>query len=268
MDLGLTDKGAIVTGASQGIGRAVAIRLAAEGARVLLLARSPDALRETAGRCGDRAAALVLDITREDAPELIAAAAAEHMPQVDILVNNAGMSGVRPLETLTAEDFRAHMDISVIVPLRLMQTFVPGMASRGDGAVVNVASIAGRRPSATNVAYSVSKAAELNLTRAFADHYAGRGVRINAVNPGPVASPLWVSARRAGRHEPTGGDGRSGGDDAAGPVRQLGRGRRRRGLPLLRPGVERGRSGLSLRWRRVLDDLGRPQVSAESRHGR
>jgi 3-oxoacyl-[acyl-carrier protein] reductase len=79
------------------------------------------------------------------------------------------------------------------VPLRLMQRFVPAMARRGEGTVVNVASIAGRRPTPTNAAYSVAKAAELNLTRAFADHYAGRGVRINAVNPGPVETPLWVA---------------------------------------------------------------------------
>ncbi len=193
MDLGLQDTGCVVTGASVGIGRAVAIRLAGEGARVLLVARSAPALAETARCCGDRAATLALDITDEDAPERIAAAARDHLPTVDVLVNNAGMSSVSPLETITIAEMQAHFDVSVLAPLRLMRRFVPAMAQRGAGAVVNVASIAGRRPSPTNLAYSVSKAAQLNLTRAFADRYAAEGVRINAVNPGPVASPLWVA---------------------------------------------------------------------------
>jgi 3-oxoacyl-[acyl-carrier protein] reductase len=193
MDLGLRDAGCVVTGAGQGIGRAVAIRLSEEGARVLLVARSPDALNESAQMCGDHAATLALDITHEDAPERIDAAAREHLGAVDVLVNNAGMSSVSPLETITIAEMQAHLDVSVLGPMRLMRRFVPAMARRGSGAVVNVASIAGRRPSPTNLAYSVAKAAQLNLTRAFADHYAGQGVRINAVNPGPVASPLWVA---------------------------------------------------------------------------
>jgi NAD(P)-dependent dehydrogenase (short-subunit alcohol dehydrogenase family) len=193
VDLGLQNKGCIVTGASQGIGRAIARRLADEGAHVLLLARSLDGLRESARRCGDNATVLALDVTGRDAPERIAETAAKHLPEVDVLINNAGISASRPLETLTADDFQAHLDIHLLAPLRLMQQFVPGMARRGHGTVVNVASIAGRRPTPTNAAYSVAKAAELNLTRAFADHYAAQGVRINAVNPGPVETPLWVA---------------------------------------------------------------------------
>ena len=199
MDLGLRDRGCIVTGASLGIGRAVAIRLAAEGARVLLVSRSAAALAESAALCVGRATTLSVDITAAEAPDRIAAAAREHLGDVDVLVNNAGMSSVSPLDTITDEEMQAHLDVSVMAPMRLMRTFVPAMAARGAGAVVNVASIAGRRPSPTNLAYSVSKAAQLNLTRAFADHYAGQGVRINAVNPGPVASPLWVAPRRPGR---------------------------------------------------------------------
>jgi len=192
MELGLHGKSCVVTGASQGIGLAVARRLTDEGARVLLVARSADALTAAARELGEVAAALALDITHADAPDRIADAARDHAGEVDVLVNSAGMSAVKPLETLTADDYQEHFDISVLAPLRLMQRLVPAMAARGNGAVVNVASIAGRRPSPTNLAYSVAKAAELNLTRAYADHYASQGVRINAVNPGPVASPLWV----------------------------------------------------------------------------
>lgn len=194
MDLGLRDRGCIVTGAGAGIGRAVALRLTAEGARVLLLARSAGPLAEVAALCGDRASTLAVDVTREDAPERVEVAARAHLGTVDVLVNNAGMSSVSPLDTITIEEMQAHLEVSVFAPMRLMRRFVPAMAERGSGAVVNVASVAGRRPSPTNLAYSVSKAAQLNLTRAFADHYAGRGVRINAVNPGPVSSPLWIAS--------------------------------------------------------------------------
>jgi len=192
MELGLQRKSCVVTGASQGIGLAVARRLTEEGAGVLLVARSARTLASAAHELGERAAALALDVTDDDAPDRIADAARAHAGDVDVLVNNAGMSGVTPLEDLTPADYQQHFDISVLAPLRLMRRLVPPMAARGDGAVVNVASIAGRRPSPTNLAYSVAKAAQLNLTRAYADHYARSGVRINAVNPGPVASPLWV----------------------------------------------------------------------------
>src|ERR671916_720957 len=80
-----------------------------------------------------------------------------------------------------------------MAPLRLMRAAAPGMSERGGGRIVNVSSSSGKRPSATNVAYSVAKAAQLSLSRAFADAYAGRGVLVNAVTPGPVETPLWLA---------------------------------------------------------------------------
>ncbi len=194
MDLGLQDHGAVVTGASRGIGRAIARRLSAEGARVLLVARSQDGLRAAAEDCGPRAATLAIDVTAEDAPERIAAAAAEHIGAVGILVNNAGTNIDRPLDALAVEDFQAQWELHVLAPLRLIQAFAPPMAERGTGRIVNVASVSGRRPTPINAAYSVAKAAEIMLTRAFADHYASRGVCVNAVNPGPVETEMWLEA--------------------------------------------------------------------------
>lgn len=194
MDLEIADHGAVITGASRGIGRAIARRLASEGVRTLLVARSEQALAEVGRECGERAAILALDVTAEGAAAQVAAAAQDQIGQVDILINNAGVSADRPLETLAAEDYQAQWEIHVLAPLRLMQTFAPAMAERGWGRIVNVASIAGRRPTPTNVAYSVAKSAELMLTRAFADHYAARGVGVNAVNPGPVENEMWTSA--------------------------------------------------------------------------
>jgi 3-oxoacyl-[acyl-carrier protein] reductase len=120
------------------------------------------------------------------------AACEEHFGAADVLVNNAGTSRVRPLDELTDDDWREQWELHVMASLRAMQVAAPRMAERGWGRIVNVCSSSGKRPSASNVAYSVSKAAQLSLSRAFADAYAGRGVLVNAVAPGPVSSPLWM----------------------------------------------------------------------------
>jgi 3-oxoacyl-[acyl-carrier protein] reductase len=163
---------AVVTGASSGIGAEAARLLEAEGARVVGVSRSQG-----------------IDVTAPDAAARIAAAAGG---DVDILVNNAGTSYVRDLDELTDEDFQAAFELHVLASLRLMRAFVPGMAERGWGRVVNVTSSSGKRPTLTTAAYSVSKAAQSSLSRVFADHYAGSGVLINSVAPGPVSSPLWM----------------------------------------------------------------------------
>jgi NAD(P)-dependent dehydrogenase (short-subunit alcohol dehydrogenase family) len=195
MDLGLAGRSCIVTGASRGIGLATARELAGEGARVLLVARGGDALAEAARACasgGGEAAALALDVTEEDAGERAVAACEEHFGGVDVLVNNAGTSRVRPLDELTDDDWRSQWELNVMASLRMMRVAAPRMAARGWGRVVNVCSSSGKRPSASNAAYSVAKAAQLSLSRAYADAYAGRGVLVNAVAPGPVASSLWT----------------------------------------------------------------------------
>ncbi|MEA2389017.1 MAG: hypothetical protein QOG41_1790 [Thermoleophilaceae bacterium] len=196
MDLGLTGRACIVTGASRGIGLASARALAREGARVLLVARGEEALAEAArglASDGHEAAALPLDVTEPDAGDRAVAAAEEHFGAVDVLVNNAGTSRVRTLEQLTDEEWQAQWDLNVMASLRMMRAAAPRMAERGWGRIVNVASSSGKRPSSSNGAYSVAKAAQLSLSRVFAEAYAERGVLVNAVAPGPVASPLWTA---------------------------------------------------------------------------
>jgi 3-oxoacyl-[acyl-carrier protein] reductase len=174
MDLGISGRVAVVTGASRGIGAATADLLEGEGARVVRVSR------------GDG-----IDVTAPDAAERIAERASA---PVDILVNNAGTSFARGLDELTDEDWYGQWELHVMASMRLMRAFAPGMAERGWGRIVNVASSAGKRPSLTNnAAYSVTKAAQLSLSRVFADTYADRGVLVNAVAPGPVSSPLWVA---------------------------------------------------------------------------
>jgi 3-oxoacyl-[acyl-carrier protein] reductase len=195
MNLGLAGKACVVNGASRGIGLEVARMLCAEDAAVLLVARGEDALREAADQCataGGRVEWLALDATSEDAGERIADECEARFGSFDVLVNNSGTSSVTPLEELTDEDWDEQWRLSVLGPMRLMRAAAPRMAERGFGRIVNVASSAGKRPSATNMAYAVGKAAQLSLSRAFADLYAGKGVLVNAITPGPVTTGLWM----------------------------------------------------------------------------
>jgi 3-oxoacyl-[acyl-carrier protein] reductase len=171
MEMGIEGRTAVVTGATRGIGAAVAGRLEQEGARVVRVARSEG-----------------IDVTDPDAAARIAERAAG---PVDILVNNAGTSEVKPLDELTDDDFYAAFEIGVMAPLRLMRHFAPLMAQRGWGRIVNVTSSAGKRPSQTWPAYSVAKAGQHSLSRLYADRWAAHGVHVNAVAPGPTGTPLW-----------------------------------------------------------------------------
>jgi 3-oxoacyl-[acyl-carrier protein] reductase len=191
MDLGLDGRICVVTGAARGIGAATARMLAEERARVLSVARHG----------GD----LELDVTAPDAGERVLDACGE-APWA--LVNNAGRSRARPLEELTDGDWHDQWELHVMAPMRLMRALAPAMANAGGGRIVNVSSSSGKRPSLTlDPAYSVTKAAELSLSRVFADAWAARGVLVNAVTPGPVESELWTEpggladeiAQRTGR---------------------------------------------------------------------
>jgi 3-oxoacyl-[acyl-carrier protein] reductase len=175
MDLGLEGKGCIVTGASRGIGAAVARMLSEEGARVITVARSEGDLR--------------LDITDADAAERVL----EACPDPWALVNNAGGSRARPLEELPEEEWQSQWELNVMGPMRLMRALAPRMAKAGGGRIVNVSSSSGKRPSGRlDASYSVTKAAQLSLSRWFADRWAGEGVLVNAVTPGPVDTDAWV----------------------------------------------------------------------------
>jgi 3-oxoacyl-[acyl-carrier protein] reductase len=190
MDLGLAGKVCVVTGATKGIGRATAQKLCDEGAKVLFVARSADLLEEVAAGCGGDW--LAIDVTDPEAADRIVATCAEQMGGIDVLVNNAGTSFAKPLDALTDDDWQLQWELHVLAPMKLMRCAAPRMAERGWGRIVNVASSAGKRPSLTNAAYSVTKAAQLSLSRVFADSYAADGVLVNAVAPGATSSELWM----------------------------------------------------------------------------
>jgi 3-oxoacyl-[acyl-carrier protein] reductase len=199
MDLGLSGRACVVTGASSGIGRETALQLCAEGAKVLLVARGEERLSavteeatQVAKPAGGTAAAISLDVTADDAGERMLAAATERFGALDVLVNNAGTASWRDLDDVPDEDWRAQYELNVMAPLRAMRAAIPPMVSRGWGRVVNVCSTAGKRPSAAMAEYSVAKAAELSLSRLFADRYAKSGVLVNAIAPGPVEAEMWM----------------------------------------------------------------------------
>ena len=176
MNLGLEGRVCVVTGGTRGIGAATARMLSREGARVLTVAR--------------RGADIELDVTDPDAGQRVLQACPEP-PWA--LVNNAGTSQARALEDLTDADWQEQWELHVMAPMRLMRALAPAMAEVGGGRVVNVSSSSGRRPSGRlDACYSVTKAAELSLSRVFADAFASRGVLVNAVAPGPVEGELWT----------------------------------------------------------------------------
>jgi 3-oxoacyl-[acyl-carrier protein] reductase len=176
VNLGLDGKVCVVTGATRGIGAATARMLAQEGARVLTVAR--------------HGADLELDVTAPDAGERLLEACSE-TPWA--LVNNAGTAQARPLEQLTDADWQHQWELHVMGPMRLMRALAPAMAEAGGGRIVNVSSSSGKRPSGRlDASYSVTKAAQLSLSRLFADTWSGRGVLVNAVAPGAIEGASWT----------------------------------------------------------------------------
>ncbi|HWT23609.1 MAG TPA: SDR family oxidoreductase [Solirubrobacteraceae bacterium] len=190
MELGLEGVPCVVTGGSRGIGRAVAAALARERARVLIAGRAEDAARATAGELGVEW--LAADVGAAGAAERIVEACAERFGGIQVLVNNAGAMSEIPLHELSDAEWQRQWELSVLGPMRLMRAAAPRMAAAGWGRIVNVSSTAARRPSLANAAYSAAKAAQLSLSRAFADEWSSRGVLVNAVTPGSTASDLWM----------------------------------------------------------------------------
>ena len=177
VNLGLDGKLCVVTGATRGIGAATARMLKQEGASVLAVARKD--------------ADLDLDVTDPDAAERVLAACPE-TPWA--LVNNAGATQARTLEQLTDADWHAQWELHVMAPMRLMRALAPAMADAGGGRIVNVSSSSGKRPSRRlDPSYSVTKAAQLSLSRLFADNWSARGVLVNAVAPGSIEGESWTA---------------------------------------------------------------------------
>lgn len=185
MDLGLRGKACLVTGSTGGIGLETARLLVAEGARVVTNGRG-----EAPG-IGE-SLHVRADLSERDAPATVVEAAVQALGGLDVLVNNVGFAVQARFEDVPDEDWDSMWQLNVMSYVRAIRAALPHLrATRG--AVVNVSSTAGKRPSVGMPHYSVTKAAVLSLSRLVADTYAGEGIRCNAVTPGPTATAAWLA---------------------------------------------------------------------------
>ena len=187
---------ALVTGGGRGIGRAIALRLAAEGLAVAVAARSRDQVDDTARAAGARALALMLDVT--DADSIVAAVERinRELGPVDVLVNNAGVAESAQFVKTEPDFWDRHFAVNVRGPYLLTRAVLPGMLERRWGRVINVASLAGLFGSPYVTAYTASKHALVGFTRALATEVSGKGVTVNALCPGFTATDIvWNGAR-------------------------------------------------------------------------
>jgi NAD(P)-dependent dehydrogenase (short-subunit alcohol dehydrogenase family) len=197
----LTDKVALITGSSRGIGRAIALRMAEHGARVVVSSRKQDACQEvvdeiTATHGPDRAVAIAASISSKDALETLVRESESHFGVIDILVCNAASNPYfGPLAGISDDQFRKVLDNNILSNHWLIQLTAPKMIERRDGAIIIVSSIGGLRGSPSIGAYNVSKAADMQLARNYAVEYGRHNVRVNCIAPGLVrtdfARALW-----------------------------------------------------------------------------
>jgi NAD(P)-dependent dehydrogenase (short-subunit alcohol dehydrogenase family) len=186
MELGLAGRACVVTGSTAGIGLATARLLVDEGADVV-----------TCGRRGAPGIGETLhvacDLSRAGEPERVVGEAHRALGRIDVLVNNAGYAEQRRFEDVTEEQWEAGWQLNLMSYVRAIRSALPLMRENGGGAIVNVSSSSGKRPSLAMPDYSVTKAAVLSLSRLVADLYGGEGIRCNAVTPGPTSTPAWLA---------------------------------------------------------------------------
>jgi NAD(P)-dependent dehydrogenase (short-subunit alcohol dehydrogenase family) len=197
MDLGLDGRVALVTGASKGIGRAIALELARAGADLVVNARGRDDLERVAAEIralGRRVAAVAADVaTPAGAAELVARARAA-FERIDVLVNNAGKGAPKPLLELTDADWQASFELNLMSAVRLSLACVPIMRAQGGGRIVNISSRVGRQPDPYFAAYAAAKAALINFTKTLANAFSKDGILCNCVVPGLVRTEAVLEA--------------------------------------------------------------------------
>ncbi len=195
MDLELKDKVAIITGGSQGIGKATAQRLAAEGACVVIAARGRDLLDQVAGEirtAGGRVAAVQADVSRAEDCEKLVAEAVKAFGRLDILVNNAGTSATGEFAAVTDELWQADFDLKLFAAIRLARLAIPHMKKQRGGRIINITNIGAKQPRARSMPTTVTRAAGLAFTKALSKELAPDNILVNTICIGLI---------RASQHE-------------------------------------------------------------------
>jgi dehydrogenase/reductase SDR family protein 4 len=203
----LKGKVALVTGASRGIGRAIAESFVREGARVVICGRKSETIAEVARELGPAVLPFVCHVGRSDQIQAMVNRVTEELGRIDILVNNAGTNVAQaPCLEIDEGMFDKMIEINVKSAFRLTQLVAPGMCQRGSGSIINISSISGIRPQFEGLLYSMTKAALNMMTQSYALELGPKGVRVNAIAPGLIQTHLssyyWQDeARREQRIE-------------------------------------------------------------------
>ena len=198
MDLGLKDKIALVTGASRGIGKRIALALAAEGAKLCICGRTEETLKEARAEIealGAAAEVAVQDVTTPEGAEAVVAVARERFGGVDILINNVGGSKWTPFVEIADQEWDEIINLSFLSAVRVTRAAIPSMEQRGGGSVINISSIFGRE-SGGPVSYNASKAAMISMGANLAIEAAKKNIRVNTVAPGSIIFPGGSWERR------------------------------------------------------------------------
>jgi NAD(P)-dependent dehydrogenase (short-subunit alcohol dehydrogenase family) len=192
MDLGLTQKVAIITGGSEGIGKAAAHRMAEEGARVVIVARRPEVLEAAAQDIRKSATGEVLplqgDVTEDATIHRVVETTLHNFGRIDILVNNAGVSMAKPFEQVSDDDWESDFSLKVWGAVRFIRAVIPEMRKVGGGRIINVTNLGGRTPGASSMPTSISRAAGIAITKGLSRDLAKDNILVNTVCIGLIKS--------------------------------------------------------------------------------
>lgn len=194
MELGLKGKVVLVTGASRGIGRAIALAFADEGCRLALASRTQEALAAVAKEVetlGAEARVWVTDVTDPSQAEALVNGVVQQWGRIDVLVNNAGAGLAKAFEAVTDSEWEANVSLNLMSAVRLSRMVLPYMKQHGGGQIINISALSGRVPRLGQIASNATKAALISLTESLAAEVGPEGIRVNAVCPGITLTGRW-----------------------------------------------------------------------------